>query len=150
MKNISQTNENYKILRIYTDGGSRGNPGPSASAFLVVDENDYIIKEQSEYLGKNTNNVAEYVAMIRALEFTLKLKPQKVICYSDSQLMIRQILGQYKVKAPHLIEFHAKIIELKNKFKNIEFENVRRSDKMVPFADKLVNDCLDLNQYKKN
>ena len=141
-------------IKIYTDGGSRGNPGPSASAFLIVDENEKVIKEHAEFLGTNTNNVAEYMAMIKALDAALKLnpKPSKIVCYSDSQLMIRQILGEYKVKAPHLKEFHAKVIELKNKLEKhatLNFENVRRSDKMVPLADALVNNCLDENQYKK-
>ena len=137
------TDTNYDSIIIYTDGGSRGNPGKAASAFVIVDDVGEIIKEDSEYIGTNTNNVAEYTAMILALSSAKKLGVKIVTCYSDSELMIKQINGEYKVKKEHLKKLYDNIKVLCESFSKITFINVRRTNNMVQRADFLVNQCLD-------
>jgi ribonuclease HI len=136
-----------KDVLIYTDGGSRGNPGPAASAFVMIDKkNNKIIQEYSEFIGENTNNVAEYTAMIRALEFAKTHNVKTIEAYSDSEVMVKQLNGEYKITKDHLRELNMKIRELIPKFGSVTFSNVRRSDEFVSKADRLVNQCLDSNQ----
>ncbi|MFP4400344.1 MAG: ribonuclease HI family protein [Candidatus Woesearchaeota archaeon] len=133
-------------IEIYTDGGSRGNPGNAASAFVIFDEKNSIIHEYAEYIGKNTNNVAEYTALINALTYAKDLKTSEVTCFSDSEVMVKQINGQYKINAAHLKELNLKVKALASKFKKITFKNLRRSDEKIARADALVNECLDRNE----
>lgn len=129
-------------LYVYTDGGSRGNPGPAAIA-LVICNKKKILTEFKEYIGEATNNVAEYRALIKALEIAVDYCRKEIFCFSDSQLLIRQLNGQYKIKAKHLLNlFH----ELKNREKSFErvvYNHVRRNNKFITRADKLVNLALD-------
>lgn len=133
-------------LIIYADGGSRGNPGPAASAFVVFDSGSQIHSE-SKFLGVATNNVAEYNCIIMALSWLFKHQDnfsQKVIFRLDSELVIKQILGEYKVKSPHLAPLHLKAKELKSKISNeLVFTSISRSKNFV--ADRLVNMELDKN-----
>lgn len=125
-------------MKIYTDGGSRGNPGKSACAFVVVSEGK-IVKEYSEYLGIGTNNEAEYKAVILALT-VIKAKDIEIV--SDSELVVRQLNNEYKVRKPHLQELKEKVDELV-KNRNVRFSNVRRVNEFVSRADFLVNQELD-------
>ncbi len=134
-------------ITIYSDGGSRGNPGKAASAYVVFDKSGNVIHEFSMFLGQNTNNVAEYTAMIKALMYAKEKGYKRIICYSDSQLMIKQVLGEYKVKALHLKEFHAIIVNLAKDFESITFNHVKREDPGIKRADYLVNQCLDDNSF---
>ncbi len=98
------------ILKIYTDGASRNNPGPAACAFIFLKNGDEPpIKEYVEYLGDTTNNVAEYTAIIRALESATEYTRWTVVVYSDSKLVISHINGIYRVKKKHLRELLKKI-----------------------------------------
>ena len=129
------------MIIIYTDGGSRGNPGRAASAFVAV-ENEQIIKEDSKFIGNNkTNNEAEYEAIIFALE-SINEKELEII--SDSELVIKQITGKYKINKPHLALLNQKVQGLISK-RNVVFKNVRRENKFVAEADRLVNLKLDKN-----
>ena len=85
-------------LLLYSDGGARGNPGPAAIAFLAVTEAGQIIKADSRFIGKATNNQAEYNALIAALEFAKAFKAQEVTCHLDSELVGKQLKGEYSVK----------------------------------------------------
>lgn len=87
---------------IYTDGGARGNPGPAATGIIIKDETGKTITHYGEYLGKTTNNIAEYSALISALKKAKSLGATKVTCYADSKLVIEQVSGRWKVKEPHL------------------------------------------------
>ncbi len=131
------------MVEIYTDGASRSNPGDSASSFLFVKDNK-VIFFSSEYIGKSTNNVAEYKAIINAMENAVKEELKEVILTSDSKLVISQITGTYKVKAEHLKKLHNKITVLSKKFIRIEFRHSRRENKYIKIADKLCNMILDL------
>lgn len=124
---------------IYTDGGSRGNPGKAASAFIAV-KGEEIIQKMSKYLGdKKTNNEAEYNAIILALENTLE-KEIKII--SDSQVVIKQINGEYKINQPHLRLLNQKVQGLITN-RNVQFSNEKRENKFIAIADELVNQELD-------
>jgi len=126
------------MILIYTDGGSRENPGKAACAFIVVDDNK-IIKKYSEYLGVKTNNEAEYYAVIRALENT---KEKDIEIISDSELVIKQLNGQYKITKDHLRILKEQVNEL-IKDRNVKFTNLKRENKFISNADYLVNKELD-------
>jgi len=127
---------------IYTDGGSRGNPGPAgAGAVLYNQETEEIIAEISEYLGEQTNNVAEYTALLLALQKAKELDAQKVHCRLDSELIVKQMNGEYKVKNEVLAKLFVQIWNLRQQFVDVTFEHVRREKNKV--ADKLANEAMD-------
>lgn len=133
---------------VHTDGGSRGNPGPAACAF-VVEDNELKIYKGSKYLGIQTNNYAEYQGVILALNWltsqsTIKNPRQTVFFYLDSELVVKQINGFYKVKDTNLKKLFVEIVTMLKKFdNNILFKNIRRENNKV--ADFLVNEELDRN-----
>lgn len=129
-------------LVIYSDGGSRGNPGPSAYA-IVVTRNGEIIHEYSEFLGINTNNYAEYRGLIAGMSKALDLGERNVECVMDSELVIKQMNGEYKVKAPNIIELHKDAKAISQMFDSIKFTHVKRENRMIPRADQLVNEEMD-------
>ena len=125
-------------MKIYTDAGSRGNPGKSACAFVVVKENK-ITEEHSEFIGVATNNEAEYSAIISALE---KIKAKELEIISDSQLVVRQLNREYKITKPHLQKLFEKVQSLIDGRK-IKFSHSERENKFISRADELVNLELD-------
>ena len=131
-------------LSIHTDGGSRGNPGPASCAF-VVEEGDRVIHKGSEYLGKATNNHAEYSGVIIALNWLKgrkELLSRKIVFYLDSELIVRQINGVYKVKDSNLQKLNQEILKMISDFGlNVTFKNVPRE--LNKIADGLVNESLD-------
>ena len=130
-------------LIIYTDGGARGNPGPAGIGAVICDEHHRLISEHKEYIGEATNNVAEYKALILALNESLALSPKPLALEirMDSELIVRQMIGQYKIKEPALKILAAEVIKLKNHFKKVEFKHVRREQNKE--ADRLVNEAID-------
>ncbi len=130
-------------LMIYSDGGARGNPGPAAIAYLAVTEAGQIIKADSRFIGEATNNQAEYNALISALEFALAIKAQEVTCHLDSELVGKQLKGEYSVKNSELRKLWHKAVELKGCFKKSFFVNVPRTNPYIMRADALVNKTLD-------
>lgn len=130
-----------KRVKVYTDGASRGNPGPAAIGMVFYDASDKILEEYGEKLGEQTNNYAEYMAVIRSLEICVKNNVESIQFYSDSQLMVRQMLGEYKVKAPQIKELFLQAKELTRKFQSVEFHHVRREFNTE--ADALANQALD-------
>ena len=132
------------ILKIFTDGASRGNPGKSswAFAFYKNDEEDCVYHE-AKYMGEGTNNKAEYEAIIHALDKASGYTRKKVEVYSDSELVIKQINGDYRVKKDHLKEKLDKVLQLRLRFESIEFYNVRRGNKNIQYCDTLCNQELD-------
>jgi ribonuclease HI len=140
-----------KKITIYTDGGSRGNPGPSAIGVVFCNENGEIFKKYSEYLGETTNNDAEYKAVIFALKKFKALLGKKIAetseieIKSDSELMVRQLNGEYKIENKNIGELFLEIWNLKTDFKKIKFTLIPREKNKE--ADKMVNEELD-NQVK--
>jgi ribonuclease HI len=133
-----------KKIKIYSDGGSRGNPGPSAAAFLAKTSSGEIIHSEKLYLGKATNNIAEYNAVLMAWHWLDKIKdkPDKVDFYIDSQLVVRQLNGRYKIKSDHLKRLVNKIKSLEKRAEfSINYHHVKREKNKE--ADKLLNQVLD-------
>lgn len=141
-----------KKIIIYTDGGSRGNPGPAAIGVLFCNEKGNPFKQYSQYLGQMTNNEAEYQAVIFALKkfkliFGKKLaKETEIEIRSDSELLINQLNGKYKVLDPSLQPLFLEVWNLRLDFKKVKFRLISRNKNKE--ADKLVNELL--NSYSKN
>lgn len=134
-------------LTIYTDGGSRGNPGKSACAYAIYNEEALIAKD-SKYLGIATNNHAEYNGVIFALEWLLKNsgKFENVSFYLDSELVVKQLNGLYKIKDENLLNLSQRVKELIHTLNLvIVFKYIPREQNKL--ADKLVNECLDVQNY---
>jgi len=129
---------------IYSDGGSRGNPGPSASGFVIMSEAGEVIAEGGAYLGYSTNNVAEYQAVYLGLEKAQELGYRVVDFRMDSQLVARQLNGMYKIKHPELLPIYHRINELARQFERVTFTHVLREYNKL--ADGVVNKILDQRQ----
>lgn len=132
-----------KFFRIYSDGGARGNPGPAAIGILIENEKGEIVQDHNETIGDTTNNVAEYTAVIVALELAKKLGGQEIDYYVDSELVQRQLTGKYKVKTPHILVLFQQVKERMAHFKKITFTHVPREHEKLRYVDKLVNQALD-------
>lgn len=135
-----------KKIIIHIDGGSRGNPGPSALGVLFLDEKGTVLKKYSEYLGKKTNNEAEYEALIFALKKAKAFFGKKEIknlaleIRSDSELLVKQMNGQYKIKNPNIQNLFLSAWNLKIDFGNLKVFYISREENKE--ADKLVNEAL--------
>ncbi len=139
----SATGATNSRLQTYTDGASRGNPGKAGVGALICDEKGNTVREASAFIGICTNNEAEYRALILALDLTLEMKAESVDCYMDSQLVVRQMTGQYAVKAEKMIQFWKQARERAAKFKKITFNHVPREHPLQQVADKLANRGID-------
>lgn len=136
---------------IYTnsDGGARGNPGPGAVA-AIVRSNGEILTKSSKFIGENvTNNVAEYEGLIHALELALNVTTDEITCFLDSELVVKQLLGEYKVRNPNIMPLFLKVQKLQEKFKKIKYAHVPREDNFQQIVDELVNLELDNQGYRK-
>jgi len=128
-------------INIYTDGASRGNPGEAGIGFVLVNEKGKIIKEFSSFVGIRTNNAAEYMALIKALEEAKKLKATEVTVFSDSELMVKQL------KNEGLKPLYEKVQKLKNAFKSVSFIHIPRSQNKR--ADELANYGIDSKETEE-
>ncbi|MDP3995297.1 MAG: ribonuclease HI family protein [bacterium] len=128
-------------LTIHTDGGARGNPGPAGIGAVLADQAGSTVKEVSEYIGKATNNQAEYQALIRALEEAKKLGAADISVLMDSELIIKQIKGEYKVRDKGLQPLFVKAWNLLQGFSSFSVRHVPRAKNKR--ADELVNKALD-------
>lgn len=126
---------------IFTDGGSRGNPGNAGIGYLIQDSNGKTIETGSKYIGIKTNNEAEYLALIEALSQAVKLEAKSVKVFADSQLMIKQLKKEYKVKQEHLKLLLNKVEILTSKLNKVTYTHVKREFNKE--ADLLVNQALD-------
>src|SRR5258708_2132560 len=127
---------------IYCDGASRGNPGPASAGAVLLDIEGRVLAEISQSLGRATNNEAEYAALILALRKALELGVSEVVVKADSQLVIRQVTGEYKVKHPEMKKRHAEAMGLLREFSGWSATHVPREQNER--ADKLANAALDL------
>ena len=134
-----------KKIKIFTDGGSRGNPGPAACAAVIKDEKNNLLLEQSRYLGKTTNNQAEYQGILLAMEEALKLNLNKeeINFYLDSELVVKQLKKEYKIKDLGLQKLFIKAWNLLQNFSKVTFIHIPREKNKE--ADLLVNQELDSN-----
>lgn len=132
-----------KKLLLYSDGGARGNPGPAAAAFIATNEAGITLKTDSQYLGIHTNNQAEYKALLMALQYALELKVPEVVCHLDSELVAKQLKGQYAVKNEELHKLFVQVKGLLGGFEKVNFVNIPREHPKISMADALVNKTLD-------
>lgn len=132
--------EEINSAELFTDGGSRGNPGPSAIGVAIINDNK-IIYELGEYIGETTNNQAEYLALKKGLIQAIEMNIQTLAVFMDSELIIKQINGQYKVKNADLLPIYQEVKKLSANFHSISFTHVRREKNKI--ADGLVNKALD-------
>ncbi len=130
-----------RVLVINTDGGARGNPGPAGIGLVIKDESGQLVYSFGGYIGETTNNVAEYSALVKALEESYNLGGTDLRIQMDSELIVKQMTGQYKIKEPTLQELAGKALAMLNKFNSHSFVHVRREFNKE--ADALVNKALD-------
>lgn len=130
-----------KVIKMFADGGSRGNPGPSASGYVLMTMDNEVLVERGVYLGITTNNQAEYQALRFGLEDALKRGAHEITVYMDSLLVVNQIKGIFKVKNRDLWPIYAAIVEQSKKFKKISYNHVPRE--LNKLADAEVNKTLD-------
>ena len=124
-----------------TDGGARGNPGPAAAGFVIEAEDGSVVRSGGRYLGETTNNVAEYEALIWGLETAIEHGVRSLKVCADSELVVRQVNGVYKVKHPNMKPLHAKVTALMRRFERVEMCHVRRAENTL--ADALANEAMD-------
>lgn len=133
-----------KKLTTYTDGGARGNPGPAASGVVIKNEAGEVISAFGKYLGTQTNNFAEYTALILALEKARDLGATEVDCVLDSELVVKQMRREYKVKEPTLQKLFLQAYNISQGFKKVTYRHVLRH--LNKEADAQVNKSLDLGR----
>jgi ribonuclease H / adenosylcobalamin/alpha-ribazole phosphatase len=127
--------------RLSTDGGARGNPGPAAYGYVLETDDGTVLAAHGEAIGVATNNVAEYRALVAGLEKALELHVGEVEVVSDSELLVRQMTGEYRVKNAALRELSLEAARLARRFRHVTYKAVRREHNEL--ADRLVNEALD-------
>ena len=129
------------FFHLFTDGCSKGNPGMAAGGILILDSRGDIIISKKIFLGsKKTNNEAEYLTMLEGLITAKKMGIKRIKIFSDSQLVVRQIRGEYKIKKETLKKINKKIMEILESFEEFEINSVPRENKYIKIVDKLAND----------
>lgn len=141
MTNVEQSTTKYPEVHIFTDGGSRGNPGESASGYVILTPDGAVIESGGEYLGITTNNQAEYQAVKLALQKAFNYAPKVIKFFIDSELVVRQMNGLYRIRNRDLWPIHNDISQLAKKFEEVSFTHVRRE--LNKLADAEVNRILD-------
>lgn len=135
-------------LHLYSDGGSRGNPGQAATGIVLIDPlKNEVLREYGECIGIQTNNIAEYQALITGLKIAKEFCPNHLICHLDSELVVKQLNGEYRVKMPTFQPLIQEINDLKSSFPQISFVYIPREKNLR--ADLLVNRALDEMNVKK-
>lgn len=129
-----------RIVKIYTDGCSRGNPGPAGIGILIINNDGREIKRISEYIGKATNNIAEYRAILRAVNECESRKIDEAIFFTDSELIVNQLNKSYKVKDEKIKTLYVKLLNKLINFKNWSIKHIPREDNKI--ADSLANQAL--------
>jgi ribonuclease HI len=128
-------------VTVNVDGGSRGNPGPAAIAAVASDPSGKVLEERSKTIGEATNNVAEYRALLLGIELARELGADEIELVGDSELIVRQVRGEYKVKQDHLQPLRTKVIDALRDLGGWSIRNVPREENAE--ADRLVNEALD-------
>lgn len=132
-----------ETLYTYSDGGARGNPGPAACGVVLADPNGKVLLETAECIGETTNNVAEYHGMIMALSLALKRKARRLVCHADSELIVFQLQGVYRIKDLRLKELAEKVKSLAAQFDAVVYRQIPREHPMIRRADKALNQALN-------
>jgi ribonuclease HI len=130
-------------LVVHVDGGARGNPGPAAIAAVLADPDGTVVEERAETIGRATNNVAEYRALLLGIERARALGARELELVGDSELIVKQVRGEYRVKDAALRELHSAVKAALSEIAKWSIRNVPREDNA--HADRLVNEALDAN-----
>ena len=130
-------------LKLYTDGAARGNPGPAGAGAVLYDAEDRVVEELCEYLGETTNNIAEYRALLLGLKKAIALGAIEIEVLADSELMVRQLLGRYRVKNEGLRPLFQEAVGLLKKFKKYSISHIDREENSA--ADRMANRAIDEN-----
>ena len=128
---------------MYTDGASRGNPGVAAVAYAIFDSTGNLLEKNSKIIGIHTNNEAEYEAMLWGLEMIMERRCDSAIVFSDSELMVKQINGEYRVLDEKLRKCATKVAVSKKLFESFELRHVKRENPRIQLVDGLANEALD-------
>jgi len=134
----------HPYLKLYFDGGSRGNPGPSAVGAVLYDSGDNKLEELSEHIGKYTNNMAEYIALKKALEMAANYNNKKIIIFTDSKLLCNQVTKKWKIKDARILKVYLEISKALEKYDLVDIRHIPREKNTE--ADRLVNKALDENE----
>ena len=130
-------------IRVYSDGGARGNPGPAAIGIVLCDEDDRPLQEYKEYIGNGTNNEAEYRAVIKALDLASARTSEAVEVVCDSELVVKQLLGAYRLKNQRMMDLNAQVRVRETRFRKVSYRHSPRMKGWLARADGLVNEALD-------
>jgi ribonuclease HI len=141
---MPQTDKPWLLM---VDGAARGNPGEAGCGAVILDAQGGVVKELSRYLGRTTNNVAEYEGLLMGLKALLELGPKHIVVQSDSQLMVRQLNGEYRVKDEKLKVLFDQAVDLLRQFASYRILHVRRE--MNKLADRLANQGVDQALHRK-
>ncbi len=133
--------EALDLVILYADGGARGNPGPAGAGAVLTDRSGKILARLHRYLGEATNNTAEYSALILGLEEASRLAVKKIVIRLDSELIVRQLEGRYRVKQPHLQILHQQARNLLQRFEKVAVQHIPREKNFE--ADRLANLAMD-------
>lgn len=129
-------------VTLYTDGACSGNPGPGAIGIVILDENNQEIKTHGECIGETTGNRAEYHALIKGLDFAAGICRKKVICFSDSQLMVKQLNKSWRIKNSELLKLNIEVSNRVKLFEEVVFQYTTRKNKYISEADRLTKGAL--------
>jgi len=133
----------HKYIRIYADGASRNNPGNAAIGIVICDEKDNVLEKFGKCIGIQTNNFAEYTAVIESLKMAKNYTKNEVQFTSDSQLVVRQLNYIYKVKNKQLKQLFKQVKQLENNFDKVEYKHSKRENNFIEMADGMANKALD-------
>src|SRR3990172_3645730 len=128
---------------LYSDGGARGNPGDAGIGLVFTNADGKILGTVKRYIGKATNNQAEYTALIKGLEKAMDYGAERVKAVLDSELVVRQLKGEYKVRNPALLNLYIQVKALERGFRQVEYSHVSRENDKIKIADRLVNEAID-------
>ena len=131
------------MLHTFSDGGARGNPGPAAIGYVICRTDGKVIQEGAECIGEMTNNKAEYRAMLKALEMARALKATTLVSHADSELLVYQLQGVYRIKDAGLKTLAEKVKSAADAFQAVQWKQVPREHPMIKRADKLLNQAMD-------
>jgi ribonuclease HI len=130
-------------LYLHSDGGSRGNPGNAGIGIVISKTDGSVLYEYKSYIGRTTNNQAEYTALTKALELARGYGTKRVICFLDSELVVKQLNGEYRVRNRKLIPLFQRVRAMEKSFETVKYRHVRREDEKIQIADRLVNEAID-------
>jgi ribonuclease HI len=130
-------------LYVYSDGGARGNPGDAGIGIIISKPDGVILHEFKRYIGKKTNNQAEYTALLTALELAKQFGAKNLMCFLDSELVVKQLKGEYRVRNRVLKPMFERIRSIEKDFAKVSYTHLPRENEKIQIADRLVNEAID-------